>query len=241
MREDIDALRTELRHMKTTRSLQQNALRSLPQNASRDAPVSFCSQNTPGELPRRAPRNAPVKFCSFYVRVLDRCQDGRMGKSELESLLGCSVTQYVRLVDVPFPSFKVKISESDACTALVAGSKGECFVAPWVYRGGGGSGGGCGLTDAYVHLSSLPKTRGKSHKGVKMSCWNCHGLSSSLPNLNSLMDPDEGSKIVVLSEHWLWPYDLHKLNDLDDEYDAVGKSDCRLTEDRDGGRGCGGI
>ena len=91
-----------------------------------------------------------------------------MGKSELESLLGCSVTQYVRLVDVPFPSFKVKISESDACTALVAGSKGECFVAPWVDRGGGGSGGGCGLTDAHVHLSSLPKTRGKSHKGVKM-------------------------------------------------------------------------
>ena len=74
-----------------------------------------------------------------------------------------------------------------------------------------------------------------------MSCWNCHGLSSSLPYLNSLMDLDEGSKIVVLSKHWLWPYDLHKLNDLDDEYDAVGKSDCRLTEDRDGGRGCGGI
>ena len=197
LREDVDALRTELRHMKTTRSLQQNAPRSLPRDAQRstprgllrgapvefcsqnvpgssprsaprsttrslpriaprDAPVSFCSQNTPGELPRsaprNAPRNAPIKFCSFYVWVLDRCQDGRMGKSELESLLGCSVTQYVQLVDVPFPSFKVKISESDACTALVAGSKGECFVAPWVDRGGGGSGGSCGLTDAHVYL-----------------------------------------------------------------------------------------
>ena len=36
-------------------------------------------------------------------------------------------------------------------------------------------------------------------------------------------------------------HDLHKLNDINDEYDAVGKSDCRLTEDRDGGRRCGGI
>ena len=74
-----------------------------------------------------------------------------------------------------------------------------------------------------------------------MSCWNCRGLSSSLPYLNTLIDPDEGSKIVVLSEHWLWPYDLHKLNDINDKNDAVGKSDCRLMEDRDGGRCCGGI
>ena len=72
---------------------------------------------------------------------------------------------------------------------------------------------------------------------MMMMSWNCRGLSSSLPYLNTLIDPDEGSKIVVLSEHWLWPYDMHKLNDINDEYDAVGKSDCRLTEDRDGGRG----
>ena len=141
----------------------------------------------------------------------------------------------MRLVDVPFSSFKVKISESDACTAMAAGAKAGCFVAPW----NDSSRSGYCLTD--VHLSSLSKTKKKSHKGVKMSCWNCRGLSSSLPYLNTLIDPNEGSKIVVLSEHWFWPYDLHKLNDISDEYDAVGKSDCRLTEDRDGGRGCGGI
>ena len=46
---------------------------------------------------------------------------------------------------------------------------------------------------------------------------------------------------MVLSEHWLWPYELHRLNEIDEEYEAVGKSDCRLTEEREGGRGCGGI
>ena len=46
---------------------------------------------------------------------------------------------------------------------------------------------------------------------------------------------------MVLSEHWLWPYELHKLSEIDEEYEAVGKSDSRLTEEREGGRGCGGI
>ena len=55
------------------------------------------------------------------------------------------------------------------------------------------------------------------------------------------MDVSPSPKIVVLSEHWLWPYELHRLNEIDDEYEAVGKSDCRLTEEGEGGRGCGGI
>ena len=80
---------------------------------------------------------------------------------------------------------------------------------------------------------------GKSEAGVKMSCWNCCGLSTGLPYLNSFIEG--GSKVIVLSEHWLWPYDLHKLNEISEEYEAVGKSDSRLTEDREGGRGCGGI
>ena len=71
-----------------------------------------------------------------------------------------------------------------------------------------------------------------------VSCWNCRGLSTSLPYLNSLLK--EGSKIVLLSEHCLWPYELHRFSEIDEEYESVGKSDGRLTEEREGGRGCGG-
>ena len=88
----------------------------------------------------------------------------------------------------------------------------------------------------------MESTGRRSQSGTQMylSCWNCRGLSTSLPYLISLLK--EGSKIVVLSEHWLWPYELHRLNEIDEEYEAVGKSDCRLTEERGGGgRGCGGI
>lgn len=48
-------------------------------------------------------------------------------------------------------------------------------------------------------------------------------------------------ELLLLSEHWLWPHEMHKLNEINPEYEAIGKSDSRLTEDRDGGRGCSGI
>ena len=50
-----------------------------------------------------------------------------------------------------------------------------------------------------------------------------------------------GSKVLVVSEHWLWPYELHKLNQLSEEYEAVGKADGRLTDEAAGGRGVGGV
>ena len=46
---------------------------------------------------------------------------------------------------------------------------------------------------------------------------------------------------MVLSDHWLWPYELHKLSEIDVDYEAVGMSDNRLSEEREEGRGCGGI
>ena len=51
----------------------------------------------------------------------------------------------------------------------------------------------------------------------------------------------EKPSVLVLSEHWLWPYELHRLNDISDNYAATGKADSRLTETSNGGRGFGGI
>ena len=44
------------------------------------------------------------------------------GKSQLESLLGCSVHHYVRLKATPLPSFRVYVQESDAQSAI----SGKC-------------------------------------------------------------------------------------------------------------------
>ena len=68
---------------------------------------------------------------------------------------------------------------------------------------------------------------------------NCRGLSNSLPYIGALID--DGLDILMLSEQWLWPYELEKLSEINDEYEALGKVDRRLTGNAEGGRGCGGI
>ena len=52
-----------------------------------------------------------------------------------------------------------------------------------------------------------------------------------------------GSDVIVLSEHWLWPYELHKLDEFNSEYQGLGKADPRLTDTSLTccPRGCGGV
>ena len=52
---------------------------------------------------------------------------------------------------------------------------------------------------------------------------------------------DEGSDIILLSEHWLWPFDLHKLQVIHPDYAGFGYSDKRLDEESILIRGCGGV
>ena len=52
---------------------------------------------------------------------------------------------------------------------------------------------------------------------------------------------DGGSKILVLFEHWLWPYELQKLGEIDEDYEAVGNADSTLTETSESRRGFGGV
>ena len=47
--------------------------------------------------------------------------------------------------------------------------------------------------------------------------------------------------ILVITEHWLWPYELHKLADISSNFDAHGISDYRFTLNSDLTRGCGGV
>ena len=74
------------------------------------------------------------KCCSLYVRLDGRGSDDHVGKSLLESLLECTVSQYACLMGTPSPSFKVKVLESDAQSVLAAGAKPGCFVARWSNR-----------------------------------------------------------------------------------------------------------
>ena len=51
----------------------------------------------------------------------------------------------------------------------------------------------------------------------------------------------DGSDVIVLSEHWLWPFDLHRLEGIHPDFMGWGQADSRLTSSSDNTRGCGGI
>ena len=49
-----------------------------------------------------------------------------------------------------------------------------------------------------------------------------------LPYIKSMIE--DGSDVLILSEHWLWPYETCKLNEIHSEFQCDCKSDARLNE-----------
>ena len=76
-------------------------------------------------------------------------------------------------------------------------------------------------------------------KTVKEKLWKTSGLWwAPLRDASKL---GEGMKVLVLAEHWLWPFELNKLSEINDNLEAVGKADVRLSESAQGSRGFGDI
>ena len=74
---------------------------------------------------------------------------------------------------------------------------------------------------------------------LKISTWNCRGLQNATPYIHQLAM--EGSDVIALNEHWLWPYQLNSLCDIHPDYQGYGVSDSRLNEKSVLTRGCGGV
>ena len=89
-----------------------------------------------------------------------------------------------------------------------------------------------------LSTSTTSYTTGK-HSNVTITTWNCRGISNSVPYLLHLFE--NGTDIVALSEHWLWPYDIDKLSHLHPDYIGFGSCDERLNENSSLTRGCGGV
>ena len=59
------------------------------------------------------------------------------------------------------------------------------------------------------------------------------------PTLNSSLY--QLTVVIILTEHWLWPYEMFKLDNLLEGFTSFGRSDKRLTEHSTISCGCGGI
>ena len=73
--------------------------------------------------------------------------------------------------------------------------------------------------------------------------WEKSGRARALPALPlptplNLLDQAD---IVVLTEHWLWPYSLHELDSLHPDFSSAAVTDDRLNFNSNLTRGCGGV
>ena len=50
-----------------------------------------------------------------------------------------------------------------------------------------------------------------------------------------------GTDVLVIQEHWLWPFQLSNLHEVHPEYSYMAMSDQRLSSDSNERRGCGGV
>ena len=68
--------------------------------------------------------------------------------------------------------------------------------------------------------------------------WNCRGLMQALPYIQELAEEHD---VIILSGHWLWPYELHKLDEIHPDFASFGTSDQRLNAECTLTRRCGGV
>ena len=74
---------------------------------------------------------------------------------------------------------------------------------------------------------------------IRIACWNCRGLSASIPFLRTLLSEND---IVCLSEHWLHNNRLSQLDEVCNDFYNFGKSSRVSSEESFGlRRGQGGV
>ena len=72
---------------------------------------------------------------------------------------------------------------------------------------------------------SLPLSLPPS-SNLRITSWNCRSLSAGLPYAEVLA---ESSDILIISEHWLWPFEVHKFQNIRPDMNSLVVTDKRLT------------
>ena len=172
--------------------------------------------------------------CHLYVRLQNMTLEQTSGKQMLETALKCPVVCYTCIRQTPILTFKVKILKSYLYIALSAVSREKGHIVrlwksqqePFAANN----------DDLFLHKADNSASPGKK---IGITTWNCRGEETSQPYIRNLMD--NGSDVIILSEHWLWPFEMHKLKEINPEFDAECVTDSRLNETSSLTRGCGGV
>ena len=184
-----------------------------------------------GKLNRDPTAVDDCNTCLLYVRLKHSLTEP-LTEALLESKLQTKVLEYDIIRTKPTSVFRVKIAKALLHNALTHARAHDCIADLW-----GGSHCPSRRISADV---PMPINSSTAQQSLTISCWNCRGWATGASYLDHMVQG--GSDVIVISEHWLWPYELHKLDKFNSQYRGMGKSDPRLTEASDiSARGCGGV
>ena len=102
-------------------------------------------------------------------------------------------------------SIKTKIPKSCLYKAMQSSDPTSHLVYVWKNRTS---------QPSTTNSSSLPSQ--KLSDSIQIATWNCRGLHNSIPYIKHLIST--GVDILVLQEHWLWPFELSELDSIDSNF-----------------------
>ena len=185
-----------------------------------------------GKLNRDSRAVDDCSTCLIYVR-LKNSTTNLLTDALLKSRLQTEILAYDIIRAKPTPVFRVKIAKTLLYNGLTHARAHDCVADLW-----GGS-----HSPFYQIPVGVPRTTNHTstaQQSLIISCWNCRGWTTGVSYLDHMAL--EGSDVMIISEHWLWPFELHKLDEFNDQYRGIGKADPRLSETSDTcTRGCGGV
>ena len=170
----------------------------------------------------------------LYVR-LQNYLPKHINKAVLETLLQSSIKSYIIISKSSPTVCKVRIASQHLHTALNAGLTIEgTTIRPWLPKS-------LSLKPQTLPMCGTTPTLAKSstYGTLRITTWNARGLRSGEPYLCHLANTM--SDVIVVTEHWLWPFEAHKLAKVNKEFHAETVTDSRLNESSSLNHGCGGV
>ena len=176
------------------------------------------------EISRLHRNQPPTAIDSCHVKVFFPSPNTLVFEpAAVSNLLGCPSMQVTRISP---KSIKVNIPKSCLYKAMQSSNPASHFVYVWKNR----------TSHPTTRDISLPAQQ--PCNSINIATWNCRGLHSSIPYIKHLIS--SGTDILVIQEHWLWPFELDELESIDPNFSYTAVCDSRLSPTSTLTRGCGG-
>ena len=156
--------------------------------------------------------STPPNFCHVRV-VFPNPSSLTIDIASLSALLGCPVLATLKVGS----SLKAKIHKECLFNAIQSSSASSHLVQVWKNKH---------CNRAPTPIPSQP-TSSSAYMGhtLSLGTWNCRGIRNSVPYINHL---PRDSGVLVIQEHWLWPFEEDFLRDINKDYSYCSVFDACL-------------